>query len=150
MRRLGEDGFTAIEMVVVGAFFLVIVIPGLFLVHPVDNSSALRNAERQVAVDYIVQRIHVYIAQTGGLPSDITNQMTQIGTGTGHVDLCKDLAPIGLKSFYADPFFGSFVNCKTEADSYITGLGIQKTNTTSNKVTVAALGSEGKIVYITD
>lgn len=150
MRRLGEAGFTTIELAAVGGLLLAMLIPSLFLTHPKDYGVQFRNGERMVADAYIIQRVHIYLAQTGSLPNDITTTMKPIGTASGDVDLCKDLAAIDLKSFYIDPFFGTKVSCATQSQ-YDTGLGIQKAKSGGNKITVAALGSEGgKIVYLTD
>lgn len=148
MRRLGEDGFTAIELMAVFALFIAIIIPSLILVHPKNYAVQDREAERMVAVSVIMQDIHAYVAVKGSLPSDIPKQMEPIGTATKQVDLCKDLTVINVKMLPVDPFFGSYINCSTTS-IYETGLGIEKTGKGS-KVTIAALGSEGKLIYLTD
>jgi hypothetical protein len=48
----------------------------------------------------------------------------------------------------SDPFFGETVHCSAEG-AYETGIGIQKTGK-GTQVTIAALGSEGKLIYLTD
>ena len=148
MRRLGENGFTAQEVLAVGALLLIIVIPGLFLAHPKNFGIQQRNAERILAVAELMQGIHAYVAHTGSLPSDIPTKMEPIGTSTNQVNLCKDLSPDYLSALPVDPFFGSPIHCATDSQ-YETGLAIQKTGK-GNEVTIAALGSEGKLVYLTD
>jgi hypothetical protein len=95
-----------------------------------------------------MQKIHAYVAQTGSLPSNIPSKMEPIGSAKNQVNLCKDLSPTYLSTLPVDPFFGTSVDCSTAAQ-YETGLGIQRVGT-GTEVTIAALGSEGTIVYLTD
>jgi|SRR5580692_6575731 hypothetical protein len=148
MRRLGENGFTAQEVLAVGVLLIVLIIPSLFLAHAKNYDVQQRNAQREVAVAGLMQGIHAYVIHTGDLPSDIPSKMEPIGSGTNQVNLCKDLSPAYLSVLPVDPFFGSPVHCAAESQ-YETGLAIQKTGK-GNQVTIAALGSEGKLVYLTD
>jgi hypothetical protein len=47
-----------------------------------------------------------------------------------------------------DPFFGSAVDCATSPE-YETGLAIEKSGT-GTQVTIAALGSEDGVVFLTN
>jgi hypothetical protein len=148
MWRLGEDGFTAQELVVVFALFAAIIIPSLLFIHPKNYDVQDRNATRMVAVVQIMQDVHAYVAANGSLPSDIPTKMEPIGTAADQVNLCKGLTLTYMKTLPVDPFFGSSINCATTS-TYETGLAIVRTGH-GTKVTIASLGSEGKLVYITD
>jgi len=148
MRSLGEDGFTALELLAACILFSAIIIPSLFLLHPKTYKVQMRNGERVVAIAGTMQAIHAYVRVTGSLPSDIPSKMEPIGTASNQVNLCNDLAPDYAKRIPTDPFFGDYINCATEK-AYETGLAIQKTGK-GTQVTIASLGSEGKLVYFTD
>jgi hypothetical protein len=148
MRRLGENGYTIQELAAVGALLIVIIIPSLFLIHPKSYSEQERNAQRSVYIAELMQGIHKYVAQNGSLPNNIPTKMEPIGTASNQVNLCKDVAPTYMKVLPVDPFFGAPVNCST-TPQYETGFAIVKTGK-GTQVTIAALGSEGKIVYLTD
>jgi len=148
MRRLEENGYTALELLAVGLLLIALIIPSLFLTHPKNYNVQLRNAKREVAIAELMQAIHAYIAHNGSLPSNIPAKMEPIGSAVNQANLCSDLVPTYLHSLPVDPFFGSVVYCSKEGQ-YETGIGIQKTGK-GNQVTIASLGSEGKIIYLTD
>lgn len=148
MRRLGEDGFTAQELVVVILLFVAIIIPSLFLLHPKNSGVQMLQGQRRLAVAELMQEIHVYVRATGHLPSDIPAKMEPIGTAAGQVNLCEDLAPTYIKTLPVDPIFGNSLTCAGNS-TYETGLGIEKTDR-GTQVTIAALGSEGTLIYLTD
>jgi hypothetical protein len=148
MRRLGQDGFTLQELLVTTAVLVAIVVPSTYLAKPKNYGPQQRNAERQVAVAEVIQAIHGYIAQYGSLPNGITKTLLPIGSLSGQLNLCAVLVPQFLKTLPSDPLLGSSIHCIPK-QQYTTGYAIEKTGK-GNQVTVAALLSEGKLVYLTD
>jgi prepilin-type N-terminal cleavage/methylation domain-containing protein len=135
MKNTGERGFTLLELVVVIAFFVLMLGLSLFLLRPEDYTLLRNDSKRRTQVAQVVQALKAYQADHDGqLPPGITSSVKAISSGNGHYDLCKYLVPDYLYDMPFDPTIGVKLQddaltkerCNAEGVTYATGLTIQK------------------------
>ncbi len=147
---MNQRGFTLPELLVTILIMAALALSGYLFIHPKNDTPALQDAERQSGIAYIVQSVNRYYAKEGHLPTAITTKAAFIGSGTGNVDLCKDLVPYYASDLPLDPTLSAQVvdeRCNSSEQTYLTGYLIWR-NAESTLITVVATGSSGQKITI--
>jgi prepilin-type N-terminal cleavage/methylation domain-containing protein len=144
-RRLGEQGFTLIELIAA----TVIIVGGtlfalFFLLSPADFTERNTASERRAEVAYIAQGIARYARDTGELPPNIPSKPTAIGSYEDHYNLCTVLVPKYAYDLPLDPGGGLKMatrdskgeRCIDEGVKYGSGYAISKDK--KGRVTIVA------------
>ena len=144
-------GFTLIEILIVIGIIAILAAIVLVAVNPAKQFAKANNAQRASNINAILNAVGQYTVDNKGLPpSIITSTATEIGSGTGKIDLCSTLVPNYLPALPADPTKADQSITKTECTStYTTGYNISK-DTTDNRVTITAPSAEdGATISVT-
>ena len=144
-------GFTLIEILIVIGIIAILAAIVLVAVNPAKQFAKANNAQRASNINAILNAVGQYTVDNKGLPPPIiTSTATEIGSGTGKIDLCSTLVPNYLPALPADPTKADQSITKTEcASTYTTGYNISK-DTTDNRVTITAPSAEdGATISVT-
>lgn len=133
-----EEGFTLVELLVVIGILTILLSIVLIAINPARQFAQSNNTKRRADVVAIANAVHQYAADNNGsLPSGIDGTATNIGSGTGDVDICSDLVDTYIAEMPTDPVDGSYTDCTT----YDTGYEISTTGS-SGRITVGAPSAE--------
>jgi len=135
-----KKGFTLIELLVVIGMITILFAIVLIAVNPARQFAQARNTQRRSDIRAILDACWQYAADhNGNPPSVITTTPTNIGTGTGKIDLTADLTPTYITAIPKDPDGG------TDADTLY---AISKN--ANNRITVSATNAElGETISVT-
>lgn len=110
----------------------------LVAINPSRQFQQTNNTQRKSDVNAILNAVHQYAADNNGtLPTGITGTATNMGSGTGDVDICSDLVDTYIAEMPVDPTGGSWTSCS----DYDTDYTIATTGS-SGRVTVASPTAE--------
>jgi len=144
---MNKKGFTLIEVLLVIVIIAILAGIVLIAVNPGRQVAQANNAQRNSDVNAILSAAHQFsIDNRGALPAGITATATNIGSGTGDVDICSDLVPTYIAAMPFDPTDADagYTDCST----YDTGYNISVD--TDDRVTVAAPSAElGDTISVT-
>lgn len=141
-KKLREQGFTLIELVVVMGVLAVLLAITIVAVNPQKQFNNANDTQRQSDINAILNAVHQYAADNkGAYPAGLTSTATNI-TNSGGVDLCSNLVPTYIASMPVDPSNGTYTDCS----SYSTGY---KVASTSGRITVSATKSDGTSLTVT-
>lgn len=135
-----NKGFTLVEILVVVGMLAILMAIVIIAINPPRQFSQANNTKRRSDVLAILNAVHQYAADNkGALPSVITTTATDMGTGTGEINICSYLVSNYLAEMPYDPKAtgASWSSCS----SYETKYQIKKDSTTS-RVTVSAPSAE--------
>jgi len=133
-----QKGFTLIELLVVIGIIAILTAAVAIAVNPGRQFAQARDSQRRADISAIVSAVYQYAADNNGnIPAVITTTPTNVGTGTGLVDLSSVLVPDYLASIPKDPSTG------TDADTLYV---IFKQ---SNRVVASASGEVGGNITVT-
>ena len=132
-----RKGFTLIELLVVIGILAVLLAITLIAVNPAQNIEAAEDTQRRNDVTQILNAVGQYMVDTNGqAPSAVTATLTEIGSGTGLIDICADIVPTYIAGLPQDPDLGQDIVDQTEcAAAHNTGYEISVSN---GRVTVDA------------
>lgn len=126
-----QKGFTLVELLVVLGILVIILTLVLIAVNPSRQFSQANNVRRRADVVTILNSIGEYAADNNGdLPAGITSTATNMGSGTGDVDICADLVDRYIAEMPYDPTTGSFTSCSDYDTQY----------------TIRTTGSNGRVI----
>ncbi|MBI2450996.1 MAG: prepilin-type N-terminal cleavage/methylation domain-containing protein [Parcubacteria group bacterium] len=135
-----NKGFTLIEVLVVVGMLAILMAIVIIAINPPRQFSLANNTKRRSDILAILNAVHQYAADNKGtLPSVITTTSTDMGTGSGEINICTYLVPNYLAEMPFDPKASgaNYSSCT----SYETKYQIKKDSTTS-RITVAASSAE--------
>lgn len=142
MKKLMARGFTLIELLVVIGILAVLLAITLVAINPARQFAQSNNTARSSAVNAILNAVNQYQADNkGALPTGITSTATNIGNGSGQVDICAQLVTQYLAALPVDPLTNSgaaVTDCTANYDTHYTILK----SATDNRITVAAPDAE--------
>lgn len=132
-------GFTLIELLVVIGIIAILAAIVAIAVNPSRQYGQARDAQRWSDINAILNAIHQYAADNEGeFPTGITGTATNMGSGSGAVDICTELVSTYLPEMPYDPAAGSTYYYTSCAD-YNTGYSI---SLTGGRITIAAPQTE--------
>ena len=141
---MNQRGFTLPELLVVIAITTAVALATFLLIHPKNYDAQSRDAERQTGIAVILQAINRYYAKQGHLPESITTKQAFIGTGSGNIDLCKDLVPDYISDLPLDPVGSTQTEegrCNVSNQKYLTGYTVWRSKD-GKTIHVAAIKGE--------
>ena len=144
-------GFTLIELLIVMGILGILLAIVLIALNPTQQFKQANDTQRRSDVSAILNAVHQYaVDHKGALPSAITTTATNIGDGSGQIDICADIVPTYIADLPQDPSTGTKTPAGlcTAATSYDTGYQISK-SATNNRVTVSAPGAELDTISVT-
>jgi hypothetical protein len=118
-----------IELIVAIAFFGVVLGVSVTLVHEVDRSPALHDAQRQLDLARVMQAVARYGHDHQALPTSVGTEVKVLGSREVGLDWCTALVPTYLKDLPVDPAIGLNVEggvCDGD-DLYSTGYTVERT-----------------------
>ncbi|MBT4917043.1 prepilin-type N-terminal cleavage/methylation domain-containing protein [Candidatus Peregrinibacteria bacterium] len=135
-----KKGFTLIEVLLV--IVIIAILAGIVIVaiNPGRQISQANNTQRHSDVKTMLDAVHEFaIDNRGTFPTGITAVATEVGSGTGLIDICSDLVPTYIAEMPFDPTDAdaAFTDCTAYASGYTI---VQ--DATSNRITVAAPTAE--------
>ena len=137
-----QKGFTLIELLVVIGILAVLLAITLIAINPARQFQQANNTQRSSDVNAILNAVWQYAVDNNGdltglaIPATATN----IGSGTGDVNLCSDVAPTYIAQLPVDPQTGTWTDCTTYDTQY------EILQTAAGRVTVTAPDAEGGTV----
>lgn len=140
MKKL--KGFTLVEVLLVVVIIAILAAVVVVAINPGRQLAQTNNTQRWTDVEATLNAVIQYrTGNRGTLPPSttttaITATPTEIGSGTGQVNICDVLVPNYLPRMLVDPTSGSWTSCTT----YDTGYNISVD--TANRVTVSAIAPE--------
>lgn len=139
MKKL--KGFTLVEVLLVVVIIAILAAVVVVAINPGRQLAQTNNTQRWTDVEATLNAVIQYrTGNRGNLPdggtTDITATPTEIGSGTGQVDICALLVPNYLPKMLVDPTSGSWTSCTT----YDTGYNISVD--AASRVTVSAIAPE--------
>ena len=150
MRRLNAQGFTLPELMAVA----VIVLAGLFvataILRPMDFSLKRQEAAQRTDLAAIAQAIRRYQSATGGLPEDLPDRPTLIGSEQGDYNLCRSIVPAYLSDIPLDKTFGQKTanrSCNVQGMHYEAGYMIRRDK--NGQVTVSSPAASSSRITVT-
>lgn len=147
-QKKSSKGFTLIELLVVIGILAVLLAITLIAINPARQFEQANNTQRSSDVNAILNAVWQYAVdpdQGGSLVNlNLPTTPTEIGNGTGQIDLCPDVAPTYIAQLPVDPQEGSWGAVDTNGDgcpdNYNTGYTIMQS--TGGRVTVSAPNTE--------
>jgi len=110
----------------------------LVAINPSRQFKQANNTQRRSDVNAILNAVHQYAADnSGSLPTGITGTATNLGSGSGEIDICSELVDTYIAEMPVDPTEGSWTSCS----SYDTGYDISTTGS-SGRITIASPNAE--------
>lgn len=129
-----KSAFTLIELLVVIGILTILLSIVLIAINPARQFAQANNTQRSSDINAILNAVHQYMADNNGTyPTGITTTATNIGSGTGNIDICSDLVTTYIAEMPVDPQDGTYTSCS----SYDTGYNISVSSTDS-RITVSA------------
>jgi len=118
-----KKAFTLIEVLLVIVIIAILAGIVIIAVNPARQISQANNSQRTSDIKALVTAVHEYaIDNRGVLPATITATPTEVGMGTGEIDLCALLVPDYIAAMPADPTDTDAVY--TSCTTYHTGYNI--------------------------
>lgn len=142
-----NKAFTLIEILIVIGILAVLAAIVLVAINPARQFRQANDSQRSSNVNAILNAIGQYTVDNKGIiPSEITTTATEIGSGSGKINICAKLVPTFIPALPFDPTTGSYTDCS----NYSLGYKVSKDDAT-NRVTVSAVGEEpaGHIISVT-
>jgi len=147
LKANSQGGFTLIELLVVIGILAILLAVTLIAINPNKHFEDARNAQRQSNVAAILDAIYEYeSANNGKEPPSVAavTSATELGGGTGQIDICTDVTPTYLANMPMDPSTGSGTACTGTYDS---GYKIAQAN---GRFTISAPAAEdGATISVT-
>ncbi len=107
-----QKGFTLIELLVVMGIIAILIGVVVVAVNPGRQFAQARDTQRRADISAVLSAVYQYASDNNGnIPVAITGTATDIGTGTGLVDL-SSLSPTYLSTIPADPTNGTSSDTK--------------------------------------
>lgn len=129
-------GFTLIELLVVVGILALLLAITLIAINPAKQLSDATKTKRKSEATQILNAISQYQADKDGVvPGGIVATATEIGHGTGTVDICSALVPVYIAALPVDGGTGTPIGSPCPSTDYATGYMVSVG--TSNRVTVA-------------
>lgn len=129
-----KKAFTLIEILVVVGILSILLAIAIIAINPARQFAQANNTQRRADVVQILNAINQYAADNNGdLPSSITTTATNMGSGTGEIDICSDLVTTYIAEMPVDPQNGTYTDCT----DYDTGYTVVS-SASDDRVTVAA------------
>lgn len=147
---MNQRGYTLPELLVTIVLMIGLAIGAYFLVHPKNYDAQSQDAERRTGIAFIVQSLNRYHANQGHLPEDIQTAPAFIGSGSGNVDLCKDLVPKYAVDLPLDPILSATSmdgRCNVTGQTYLTGYTVWR-SPDGRTVSVRANQSNGTKITV--
>jgi prepilin-type N-terminal cleavage/methylation domain-containing protein len=147
-------GFTLIELLVVIGILAVLLAIVLIAINPARQFAQANNTQRKSDVNAILNAVHQYMADNNGTaPTGISSTATNIGSGTGNVNLCTALVTTYIADLPLDPTDGdedpANSVCSASGATYSTGYTIS-ISSTDNRITVSAPNAElSEVITVT-
>lgn len=102
-----NKGFTLIEMLVVIGIIAILAAVVLVAVNPLRQFQSARDSQRRSDLYAVTNAVYQYaVENNGSLPSSITSTPTDIGQGSGNLDLYSVLVPTYIADIPYDPSTG--------------------------------------------
>jgi len=103
-----QKGFTLIELLVVIGIIAILTAAVAIAVNPGRQFAQARDSQRRSDIQALLDAVIQYSADNNGtIPSVITTTPTNVGTGTGLVDLSAALVPTYITVLPKDPTNGT-------------------------------------------
>lgn len=137
-----SKGFTLIELLVVIGILAVLI--GIILVAmsssrqfaQADNARRADDTKRANDIKQILYAISAYtVDNKGSLPNGITSTATDIGDGSGHINICSTLVPVYISALPQDPMLNEGAPITT-CSSYDSGYQVSLDG--NGRVTISA------------
>lgn len=144
MEKKTYKGFSLVEILVVVALIAILATITIVAINPAKNFADTRNTQRSADVSTILNAVTQYTSEQGHTIADLgtipacTSTPTEIGTGTGLVNLTTTLVDEYVVAIPIDPSEGTAEN---------TGYNI--CTTASGRVVISAMHAEnGKTITV--
>jgi prepilin-type N-terminal cleavage/methylation domain-containing protein len=99
-----RSAFTIIELMTVMGVLTVLMSITLIAINPAHQFKQANDGKRRSDVVEILNAVTGYMSNNlGSPPLNITTTATEIGVGSGYIDLCADLVPDYVATFPYDP-----------------------------------------------
>ena len=139
-----RNGFTLIEILIVIGIISILATIVIVAINPARQFAQARNTQRLSNINAILNSIGQYMADNKGiLPSQINSTASNIGDGSGQIDLCALLVPDYMPVLTSEPTLttGAMEDSqitRSECDSgqYDTGYTVMKDS--NSRITISA------------
>jgi len=134
-----KKGFTLVEVLLVVVIIAILAAIVIVAINPARQIAQANNTQRSTDVKTVLDAVHEYgIDNRGVLPTGITATATEVGSGSGQIDICSDLVPTYVAAMPFDP--NATGAHYTSCADYDTGYTILED--ANGRITVAAPGAE--------
>ena len=148
-----RKGFTLIELLVVIGILAVLLAITLIAVNPAQNIEAAEDTQRRNDVTQILNAVGQYVVDNNGSTATMNGgtglpaTATEVGSGTGLINICADIVPTYIAGLPQDPDLNADIIDETEcAAAHNTGYEISVLN---GRVTVAAPNANSGTISVT-
>ena len=142
-----KKAFTLIEVLLVIVIIAILAGIVIIAVNPARQISQANNSQRTSDIKALVTAVQEYAVENRGvMPAAITATPTEVGMGTGEIDLCALLVPDYIAAMPVDPTDAgaAYTDCAT----YHTGYNISVN--ADGRITTAAPNAElGETISLT-